>query len=136
MNAKGFLSKNITVRSLVEQRGDIHHLFPKSYLQKNGYNTKKDYNQIANYVYTQSEINIKIGNNSPKDYMKNMLKQINSDNNFYGEIDSYSELITNFKENCILEDFTKMTVENYEEFLQKRRRLIAEYIKTYYQSLD
>lgn len=136
MNAKGFLSKNITVRSLVEQRGDIHHLFPKSYLQKNGYNTKKDYNQIANYVYTQSEINIKIGNNSPKDYMKNMLKQINSDNNFYGEIDSYSELITNFKENCIPEDFTKMTVENYEEFLQKRRRLIAEYIKTYYQSLD
>ena len=65
--ARGFLSEQIDVQSLIEQRGDIHHIFPKKYLQKNGLDNRKDYNQIANYVYTQSEINIKIkdskGNN-------------------------------------------------------------------------
>ena len=49
-NARGFLSKQITVQSLIEQRGDIHHIFPKKYLQKNGVDNRKDYNQIANYV--------------------------------------------------------------------------------------
>lgn len=136
MNARGFLSKNITVRSLIEQRGDAHHLFPRDYLKKNGYNSKKGYNQVANYVYTQSEINIKIKNKSPKDYMENVEKQIKSDTNFYGEIDSYSDLLANLKENCIPEDFIKMTIENYEEFLKKRRLLMADYIKTYYESLS
>ena len=58
--ARGFLSSQIDVQSLIEQRGDIHHIFPKKYLQNNGVNNRKDYNQIANFVYTQSEINIKI----------------------------------------------------------------------------
>lgn len=136
MNARGFLSKNITVRSLIEQRGDAHHLFPRDYLKKNGYNSKKGYNQVANYVYTQSEINIKIKNKSPKDYMENVEKQMKSDTNFYGEIDSYSDLLANLKENCIPEDFIKMTIENYEEFLKKRCLLMADYIKTYYESLS
>ena len=32
----GFLSEQIDVKSLIEQRGDIHHIFPKKYLQKCG----------------------------------------------------------------------------------------------------
>lgn len=51
--------------------------------------------------------------------MENVEKQIKSDTNFYGEIDSYSDLLANLKENCIPEDFIKMTIENYEEFLKK-----------------
>ena len=47
MGARGFLSKQISVQSLIEQRGDIHHIFPKKYLQKNGVDNRKDYNQIA-----------------------------------------------------------------------------------------
>ena len=74
--ARGFLSSQIDVQSLIEQRGDIHHIFPKKYLQKNGVNNRKDYNQIANYVYTQSEINIKIKDAAPCEYMENMKKQI------------------------------------------------------------
>ncbi|CBL05757.1 hypothetical protein MHY_06940 [Megamonas hypermegale ART12/1] len=68
--------------------------------------------------------------------MENVEKQIKSDTNFYGEIDSYSDLLANLKENCIPEDFIKMTIENYEEFLKKRRLLMADYIKTYYESLS
>lgn len=32
---KGFLSEQISVESMLENRGDIHHLFPKNYLTKN-----------------------------------------------------------------------------------------------------
>lgn len=33
---RGFLSKDITITDLLEQRGDIHHIFPKAYLKKQG----------------------------------------------------------------------------------------------------
>lgn len=46
-NRTAFLSKSMKVSSLIEQRGDIHHLFPAKYLSKNGY-TPKQYNQVAN----------------------------------------------------------------------------------------
>ena len=65
---KGFLSKDIRVSEMVQHRGDVHHLFPKDYLKKNGF-TRGKYNQIANYVYMQSEINIKVGNKAPKVYL-------------------------------------------------------------------
>jgi len=41
---------------LILVRVDFHCLFPKDYLKKNGLDK---YNQIANYVFMQSEINIK-----------------------------------------------------------------------------
>jgi len=47
---KGFLSKELEVKHLIEERGDIHHIFPKKYLQKQGYNNHGMYNQIANNV--------------------------------------------------------------------------------------
>ena len=50
MGDKGFLSKNIDIRSLIEQRGDVHHIFPKAYLQKRGITSKGIYNQFANNV--------------------------------------------------------------------------------------
>ena len=55
MNARGFLSTDITVKDLVEQHGDVHHIFPKQYLKENGL-SRGMYNQVANYVYVQSEI--------------------------------------------------------------------------------
>ena len=46
---KGFLSKDISVHDLVTHKGDIHHIFPKEFLKKNGLE-KSDYNQVANYA--------------------------------------------------------------------------------------
>ena len=43
---KGFLSAQIDVESMLENRGDIHHLFPKKYLTKHGV-PQAQYNQIA-----------------------------------------------------------------------------------------
>ena len=133
--ARGFLSSQINVQSLIEQRGDIHHIFPKKYLQKNGVNNRKDYNQIANYVYTQSEINIKIKDTAPRDYMSNMKSQISGAGSYYGNINNAEDLDANLSENCIPKDIVEMNVSNYNEFLSERRIMMAQYIKEYYQSL-
>ncbi len=78
-NDRGFLSKDVLVSDLISLRGDIHHLFPKDYLRKFGLDRSK-YNQIANYVFMQSEINIKVGNKPPKDYFEILGKQMLENN--------------------------------------------------------
>ena len=135
-NARGFLSSQIDVKSLIEQRGDIHHIFPKKYLQKNGINNRKDYNQIANYVFTQSEINIRIKDNAPCDYMTNMKQQIAGEGSFYGSITTMDDLKANLAENCIPMEFMEMTFSNYTQFLDIRRKMMAQYIRDYYMCLD
>lgn len=134
--ARGFLSKQITVQSLIEQHGDIHHIFPKKYLQNNGVDNRKDYNQIANYTYTQSEINVAIKDNPPCVYMSNMEKQIAGEKSYYGGIDSNEDLKKNEAENCIPDEFEKMDISNYQDFLKARRVLMANYIRDYYEKLD
>jgi len=134
--ARGFLSSQIDVKSLIEQRGDIHHVFPKKYLQKNGVNNRKEYNQIANYVYTQSEINIKIKDNAPCDYMANMKKQIAGEGSFYGNITSMEDLQANLVENCIPSEFMEMDISDYALFLETRRKMMSQYIRDYYKNLD
>lgn len=135
-NARGFLSKQITVQSLIEQRGDIHHIFPKKYLQKNGIDNRKDYNQIANYVYTQSEINIKIKDDAPCNYMAQMKKQVAGEGSFYGGIPSMEDLKANLSENCVPLEFMEMDVFDYQVFLDMRRTMMAKYIREYYEGLE
>ncbi len=101
MGDYGFLSEQIDVKSLIEQRGDIHHIFPKKYLQKCGINSRGLYNQIANYVYTQSEINIKIKDKAPKEYMSLVKEQCLNNNATYGGINSLKKLEENMSANCI-----------------------------------
>ncbi|MBB5185342.1 hypothetical protein HNQ43_001396 [Faecalicoccus acidiformans] len=132
---KGFLSANIKVEDMIEQRGDVHHLFPKKYLQKNGYDVRGIYNQIANYVYAQSEINVKIKDKSPKEYMSTVLQQMQEGKTDICSITDSQELQHNFAQNCIPSRFTEYTVENYEEFLKERRILMAKKIEAYYKSL-
>ena len=134
--ARGFLSEQITIQSLIEQRGDIHHIFPKKYLQKNGVNNRKDYNQIANYVYIQSEINIRISDTAPCKYMEKMLEQVDGGGLAYGGIMSEEDLKKNLAENCVPEEFIRMDIWDYPIFLEKRRTLMAQYIRDYYKSLE
>lgn len=134
-NARGFLSRQITVRSLVEQRGDIHHIFPKKYLRKNGVDARKDYNQIANYVYTQSETNIKIKDDAPCAYMARMKQQVAGEGSYYGGITDMADLKANLAENCVPEGFMDMDIFGYQAFLGTRRTLMAQYIREYYESL-
>ncbi|MCS7258174.1 MAG: DUF262 domain-containing protein [candidate division WOR-3 bacterium] len=133
-NDKGFLSRDITVKDLILQKGDIHHIFPKEYLKSRG--MKRDqYNQIANYCYTQSEINIKIKNSSPKEYFSVVFKQCKGGKLKLGGIDNIETLKQNLEENCVPEEIKDMEFEQYEDFLEKRRALMAKKIKEYYYSL-
>lgn len=132
---KGFLSDQIEVKTMLEERGDIHHLFPKKYLIKNGISNKSMYNQIANYAYLQTETNIKISDDAPKEYMAVVLKQIETGQCVYGGITDKEDLKMNLDMNCIPEGFENMTIEDYPRFLSERRKLMALKIKKYYQSL-
>lgn len=134
-NARGFLSEHITVKSLIEERGDIHHIFPKKYLQNFGISNKNEYNQIANYVYTQSEINIKIGEKAPCDYIQKVLEQVQGGEKIYGGIEDINELEKNFEENCIPKEIVDMDTTDYFDFLNLRRAMISNYIRDYYFSL-
>ncbi len=133
-NDKGFLSKDITVKNLIEQRGDVHHIFPRDLLKKKGL-TRGQYNQIANYVYTQSEINIKIGNKPIEEYLKEVKEQCNGGELKYGGITDFNSIIENFKQNAVPLDIFEMTMEDYQEFLTQRRKLMAEKMRTYYEMI-
>lgn len=133
-NDRGFLSKDVLVSDLISLRGDIHHLFPKDYLKKNGLDRSK-YNQIANYVYMQSEINIKVGNKPPKDYFEVVQSQMISNNQQISGLATEQQLLDNLKMNAIPEEIMQMSIDNYNDFLVARRKLMATKIKNYYHSL-
>lgn len=132
-NDKGFLSRDVTVGDLISLRGDIHHLFPKDYLKKNGADRGK-YNQIANYVYMQSEINIKVGNKSPKEYFDLVVNQMQNGKLLTG-INTKEELEQNLKSNCVPSEIMNMTENDYQDFLSQRRAMMAIKMKEYYFSL-
>lgn len=133
-NDKGFLSKDINVRDLISHKGDIHHVFPRDYLKKNGLK-KGEYNQIGNYVYMQSEINVQIGNKAPNVYFDELKDQCNGAGLKYGGIDNFQSLEDNLMMNCIPDTIFSMDIDNYDEFLTQRRELMAKKIRDYYYSL-
>ena len=131
---KGFLSTQIDVETMLENRGDIHHLFPKKYLTKHGI-PQAQYNQIANYVFLQQEINIKISDDAPCIYMAEVRKQCTTKQPVYGGIIDTTILDENLRQNCIPDGFELMDINDYSDFLAKRRELMAEKIHRYYNSL-
>ena len=64
-NDKSLLSST-PVSQLIDN-GDIHHIFPKEYLKKAGV-PKSLYNQVANYTYLETPVNISIGKSAPREY--------------------------------------------------------------------
>jgi len=133
-NDEGFLSKDITVSSLIQHRGDVHHIFSKDYLKSKGLQ-RGDYNQIANLCYAQSEINIKVGNKVPKVYFQEVKEQCRHGKSKYGNIDNLNDLKVNMNKHCIPESIFDMDFDNYFDFLEERRKLMAKKIENYYASL-
>jgi len=133
-NDLGLLSSDISVRDLISHRGDIHHIFPKAYLKQSS-SSRKFYNQIANFAYTQSEINIKVGKKSPKQYFGEIIASIEAGKPIISGINSIEKLMDNFRMNCIPENIINMEIDQYAEFTQARRRLMADKIKAFYFAL-
>jgi len=131
---RGFLSRDITVADIILYKGDIHHIFPKTYLKTNN-KSRGDYNQIANYVLMQQEINIAIGAKSPNTYFNELKDQCNGGKIKYGAIQSKDELLDNLKTHCIPESIFDLAVDEYDSFLTERRKLMSDKMKNYYNTL-
>jgi hypothetical protein len=131
---KGFLSRDISVTDLLLNRADIHHVYPRQYLKNMGL-SRGLYNQIANYVIAQSEINIGIGAKSPEVYFGELAEQCNGGAKKYGGITDKDELIANFKMNCIPPGMLDGEILPYSDFLEERRKLMSLKIKTWFNTL-
>ncbi len=133
--SRGFLSKAITVAAMHQQSGDIHHIVPKDYLQKNGFPDRGDYNQVANFALTETSINISVSNKPPSEYMALIADQIESGRLSLGEITDGQDLAANLVENAVPEWLPEVSSSNYPEFLTARRLLMASRMRTYFEQL-
>jgi hypothetical protein len=121
---KGFLSRDITVNDLLLNRADVHHVYPKQHL-KGLEVTRGRYNQIANFVIAQSEINIAIGAKAPEVYFSELALQVSGGQKKYGGITEPDALRANLRANCIPESMMEGDIKPFEQFLAERRRLMA-----------
>ena len=131
---QGFLSSHITVISLMQNQGDKHHFFPRKHLQRLGYQRGK-YNQIANFVITQTEINIAISDKAPEIYISDIVSQCKGGLKRYGGITDQEELKRNLEMNCIPLSILDRPNISYEDFLDERRKLMALKLKRWTESL-
>src|SRR3989440_4285145 len=130
---KGFLSREITVLDLLMNRTDVHHVYPSNYLKKQGL-PRGRYNQIANFVLAQSEINIAIGDKPPDHYFKELAAQIDGGKKKYGGITDAEEVRHNLRRNCVPESLLNGQIPSYDDYLEERRKLMALKIKSWFQA--
>ena len=134
-NDISLLSNNVPVRELIALGGDVHHIFPKQYLIDNHFD-KMQYNQEANYVFLDRPVNISIGKKAPYIYLSEAKKRcLNENSEQFGLINDIDKFYTNLEVNCVPVETLDMDFTSYHDFLEKRRKLMAEKIKKYYYSL-
>jgi hypothetical protein len=131
---KGFLSRDITVHVLLMNHVDVHHVFPRNHLKKQGL-ARGRYNQIANLVLTQSEINIAIGDKAPEAYFKELRSQCSGGGKKYGGITDEGEMRENLEANCIPASLLDGDIPPYDDFLEERRKLMALKVKQWFEAL-
>ncbi len=102
-----------------KKRLEKHHIFPRNYLiSKYGFDKNKDkakINQIANLTFLEFEDNIEISDDKPSEYFAMVQKR-------FGE----NEIQEMLAQHAIPENFYHL---EYDEFLQKRRKLMAGIIR-------
>lgn len=131
---KGFLSRDITALDLILNRCDVHHIYPRNHLKSQGM-SKGQYNQIANFVLTQTEINIAIGDKAPETYFAELAIQCSGGTKKYGGIDSLDQMRANLRANCIPERLLEGDIPTFDAYLEERRQLMAEKIREYFAKL-
>ncbi len=131
---KGFLSRDITVLDLLLNRSDVHHVYPRNHLKKQGL-SRGQYNQIANFVLAQSEINIAIGDKAPEQYFTELAEQCSGGKKRYGGITDLEQMRENLRMHCIPESMLDGDIPSYSDFLEQRRKLMAQKIKTWFEVL-
>lgn len=119
--AHAWLEKDKFTEATIKDQGNIHHIFPKAYLRRNGFK-QNEYNQVANYVWITQPRNEEISDRAPKDYMAD------------AETVKY-ESAENDKENAIPATLKEYDYHQYNRFLEERRKLMAQSIRELFESL-
>lgn len=88
---------------------EVHHIFPKAQLYKHGY-SRPQVNAVANFCFLTKDTNLAIGAKKPKDYFPEI------------EAEHPGALASQW----IPDDRELWELDNYEAFLEERRRLLAE----------
>lgn len=135
MNKNSLFMHGTMISDLLNISGDVHHIFPKAYLKANGVTAKSRYNQVANYTYLDTQVNKAISDDAPAKYFSTVMKQFASRTAEIGNIMDMESLNANIAENAIPSEIVNMTVADYDDFLYKRRRLMARMIEEYYKNL-
>jgi len=110
--------------------GDIHHIFPKAYLIKHGFN-ETEYNKIANFVYLHTAVNIRVGDREPADY----IGQVEDGGAFGSHWTDIASTRRNFEDNAIPIMLESATYHDYTDFLKQRQVLMAQMVRAYYSLL-
>lgn len=131
---RAFLSRDTTVRELLLHQGDVHHVYPCSYLKRLGFQPSQ-YNQVANFVLTETGTDISISGRPPCQYFAELAEQCSGGPLKYGDICDEAEMRANLEANCVPVTMLGGTVPDYEDFLAERRVLMAAKIKTWFESL-
>lgn len=135
LKSSSMLMKGTMISDLITISGDVHHIFPKAYLKKNGVDSKGRYNQVANYTYLDTQVNKAISDDAPCRYFGVILKQCKTRDVQIGNIIDENELAANLAENAIPGEVVYMDVNDYDRFLSERRKMMAAMIEQYYKSL-
>lgn len=135
LGCNSLLMHGTKVSDLITVSGDVHHIFPQAYLKKNGVVNKTRYNQVANYIYLDTQINKAVGDDAPCEYFGRVLAQCENGKIELGNIGTTDALYENLAENCIPKATVTMDVSGYDDFLTERRKLMSALIERYYKGL-
>ncbi len=135
LNCNSMLMNGTKISDLVTISGDVHHIFPRAYLKNNGVTNKTKYNQVANYIYLDTQVNKAISDDAPDVYFTKAKQQCITKNIVLGNISDETLLVSNLSENCIPNGIETMNVSSYDAFLRERRKLMAALIERYYKGL-
>ena len=86
-------------------------------------------------MLAQREINIAIGDKPPDQYFQELAKQCDGEKKKYGGITEEKDLCANLKMHCIPMAMLDSKISSYGDFLNERRKLMAQKIKTWFEAL-
>lgn len=135
LNCNSMLMNGTKISDLITISGDVHHIFPRAYLKSNGVDNKTKYNQVANYIYLDTQVNKAISDDAPCLYFTRAKQQCETKEIVLGNISDEKLLATNLAENCIPDKIYTMDVSSYDVFLLERRKMMAALIERYYKGL-
>ncbi len=105
-----------------KQALERHHLFPRKYLERQGYTDRHDINQVANYALVEWHDNIDIGERSPAEYVPRYEKRFAPD-----------KLQVMYRYHALPKRWYEM---DYQAFLEERCKRMAAIVREGFETLS